>query len=107
MLLCPAGASYMLCYYGSFYVKRVAREKFTMKQYYVLGSYVCFYLCDACCCMYRIVSYFITDGFDAFKEAGNCFDRTTAARVRQFIYSTGNSLDPRDAFRSFRGRYGV
>jgi len=44
------------------------------------------------------------DGFDAFKETGDCFDRSTAQRVRQYIYSSGNSLDPAEAYRSFRGR---
>ncbi len=44
------------------------------------------------------------DGFDAFVEAGNPFDPTVAARLRQFIYSSGNSLEPAQAYRSFRGR---
>eukprot|EP01038_Epipyxis_sp_PR26KG_P011918 gene11918-15950_t len=44
------------------------------------------------------------DGFDAFLESGNCFDNATANRVKQFVYSSGNSLDPAIAFRSFRGR---
>lgn len=43
------------------------------------------------------------DAFDAFKET-SVFDRATAQRVRQFIYSTGNSIEPGAAFRSFRGR---
>eukprot|EP01034_Spumella_vulgaris_P021931 gene21931-28011_t len=44
------------------------------------------------------------DGFDAFLETGDCFDPTTAARVRRHIYSAGNSEDPADLFRQFRGR---
>jgi peptidyl-dipeptidase Dcp len=44
------------------------------------------------------------DGFDAFLETGNPFDPATAARVRKFIYSSGNSMDPAQAFRSYRGR---
>jgi peptidyl-dipeptidase Dcp len=44
------------------------------------------------------------DGFDAFVEAGNPFDANVAARLRQFIYSSGNSLEPALAYRSFRGR---
>ena len=44
------------------------------------------------------------DGFDAFKETGDCFDRATADRVRKYIYSSGNSYDPAEAFRLFRGR---
>ena len=45
------------------------------------------------------------DGFDAFLEAGGPFHAETAAKVRKFIYSSGNSLDPAEAFRKFRGRY--
>jgi peptidyl-dipeptidase Dcp len=44
------------------------------------------------------------DGFDAFLETGDCFDSATAARVRKYIYSSGNSIDPAEAFRLFRGR---
>eukprot|EP00192_Tetraselmis_astigmatica_P006864 CAMPEP_0117675278 /NCGR_PEP_ID=MMETSP0804-20121206/15517_1 /TAXON_ID=1074897 /ORGANISM="Tetraselmis astigmatica, Strain CCMP880" /LENGTH=757 /DNA_ID=CAMNT_0005484265 /DNA_START=186 /DNA_END=2459 /DNA_ORIENTATION=- len=44
------------------------------------------------------------DGFEAFMEAGSCFDSATAAKVRKFIYSSGNSLEPGEAYRSFRGR---
>lgn len=44
------------------------------------------------------------DGFDAFKEAGNIFDPETAARLYQFVYSAGNSRDPAEAYRLFRGR---
>jgi peptidyl-dipeptidase Dcp len=44
------------------------------------------------------------DGFDAFVEAGDPFDANVAARLRQFIYSSGNSLEPALAYRSFRGR---
>jgi peptidyl-dipeptidase Dcp len=44
------------------------------------------------------------DGYAAFKEAGNPFDRNTAERLLKWIYSTGNSVDPAIAFRTFRGR---
>jgi peptidyl-dipeptidase Dcp len=44
------------------------------------------------------------DGFEAFLEAGSCFDPATAARARQYIYSSGNSLEPGAAFKAFRGR---
>lgn len=44
------------------------------------------------------------DGFDAFKEAGDCFDPEVAARLRQYVYSAGNSRDPAEAYRLFRGR---
>ncbi len=44
------------------------------------------------------------DGFDAFREAGDAFDPATAKRLRNFIYSSGNSIDPSAAYRAFRGR---
>ena len=44
------------------------------------------------------------DGYDAFEEAGNPFDPVVAARLLKFIYSSGNSLPPMDAYRAFRGR---
>lgn len=45
-----------------------------------------------------------TDGFKAFKDAGDPFDAKTAARLREFIYSGGNSRDPMEAYVAFRGR---
>ena len=44
------------------------------------------------------------DGYAAFEEAGDPFDRATAERLLKWIYSVGNSIDPATAFRSFRGR---
>ncbi|GAX80240.1 hypothetical protein CEUSTIGMA_g7678.t1 [Chlamydomonas eustigma] len=44
------------------------------------------------------------DGFEAFLEAGSCFDPATAARAKEFIYSSGNSLEPGAAFKAFRGQ---
>jgi peptidyl-dipeptidase Dcp len=44
------------------------------------------------------------DGYDAFTEAGDPFDAAVARRLRQFIYSSGNSLEPSEAYRAFRGR---
>ncbi|OQR84243.1 hypothetical protein ACHHYP_13688, partial [Achlya hypogyna] len=44
------------------------------------------------------------DAFDAFLEAGAIFDDATAKRVRKYIYSSGNSIHPMDAYRAFRGR---
>ena len=44
------------------------------------------------------------DGFDAFLQAGNIFDKTVASRARKYIYSSGNSIDPSEAYRLFRGR---
>ncbi len=44
------------------------------------------------------------DGFDAFVEAGDPFDPGVAERLRRFIYSSGNTLEPRQAYLAFRGR---
>ncbi|HEV8690177.1 MAG TPA: M3 family metallopeptidase, partial [Ideonella sp.] len=44
------------------------------------------------------------DAFDAFTEAGNPFDAATARRYLQTVLSVGNSVDPGEAFRAFRGR---
>jgi peptidyl-dipeptidase Dcp len=44
------------------------------------------------------------DGYEAFVEAGNPFDAEVAARLRRYVYAAGNSLDPTEAFRAFRGR---
>jgi len=44
------------------------------------------------------------DGYDAFVEAGNPFDPDVAERLKRYIYSSGGTLPPADAFRSFRGR---
>jgi len=44
------------------------------------------------------------DVFAAFEETGDVFDRTTADRCRECIYSTGNTVAPQELFRRFRGR---
>ena len=44
------------------------------------------------------------DGYQAFREAGDPFDAQVAARLRRYVYSSGNSLEPTAAYRSFRGR---
>jgi peptidyl-dipeptidase Dcp len=44
------------------------------------------------------------DAYDAFIEAGSPFDPDTAKRLRTYIYSSGNTLEPGHAYRSFRGR---
>jgi peptidyl-dipeptidase Dcp len=44
------------------------------------------------------------DAFGAFEETGDVFDAATAARLHRFIYSSGGSLDPAEAYQAFRGR---
>jgi len=44
------------------------------------------------------------DVAEAFKEAGGLYDKATAKRLHDEIMSRGNSVDPADQFRAFRGR---
>ena len=44
------------------------------------------------------------DAFGAFVEGKGPYDRAVAERLRKFVFSVGNTVDPADAYRSFRGR---
>lgn len=44
------------------------------------------------------------DGFEAFQQKGDPFDRELARKLYQYIYSAGNSADPMSLYESFRGR---
>ena len=44
------------------------------------------------------------DGFDAFIEAGDIFDPATAKRLRDSVYSAGNTAAPEAAYAAFRGQ---
>ena len=44
------------------------------------------------------------DSFGAFTEGKGPYDRAVAERLRKFVFSVGNTVDPADAYRSFRGR---
>ena len=44
------------------------------------------------------------DAFQAFRETGDVFDKTTARKLRDNIYAAGGSRDPAEAYRAFRGR---
>ncbi len=44
------------------------------------------------------------DAFSAFTEAGGPYDREVAARLRKHVFSVGNTVDPAEGYRSFRGR---
>ena len=45
-----------------------------------------------------------TDGFGAFREAGDVFDGATAKRLHDFVYAAGGTRDYAQAYRAFRGR---
>lgn len=44
------------------------------------------------------------DAFGAFVEAGGPYDKRVAERLRQHIFSIGNTIDPAEGYRAFRGR---
>lgn len=44
------------------------------------------------------------DGFEAFEATGDVFNPELAARFKRFVLSAGNTLDPAEAYRAFRGR---
>jgi peptidyl-dipeptidase Dcp len=44
------------------------------------------------------------DAFEAYKETGNIFDPTTAARFRDYILTPGSIDDAMDMYRNFRGK---
>lgn len=44
------------------------------------------------------------DAFGAFTEAGGPYDKKVGARLVKYIFSVGNTIDPADAYRKFRGR---
>jgi peptidyl-dipeptidase Dcp len=44
------------------------------------------------------------DAFGAFTEGKGAYDKTVAERLRKNIFSVGNTIDPAEAYRAFRGR---
>lgn len=44
------------------------------------------------------------DAAEAFKEAGGLYDNTIARRLYDCILAAGNTRDPAEAYREFRGR---
>jgi peptidyl-dipeptidase Dcp len=44
------------------------------------------------------------DAYEAFTEAGGPYDKAVAKRLRDQVLSVGNTVDPAEAYRSFRGR---
>jgi peptidyl-dipeptidase Dcp len=44
------------------------------------------------------------DAYQAFVEGGGPYDPKVAARLRKYIFSVGNTIDPAEGYRSFRGR---
>lgn len=44
------------------------------------------------------------DAFEAFEEAKGPYDKDVAARLLKFTFSAGNTIDPAEGYRAFRGR---
>jgi peptidyl-dipeptidase Dcp len=44
------------------------------------------------------------DAYGAFVEGGGPYDHKVAERLRKYIFSVGNTIDPAEAYRNFRGR---
>jgi peptidyl-dipeptidase Dcp len=44
------------------------------------------------------------DAFGAFVEGKGPYDKAVAERLRKYVFSVGNTVDPADGYRSFRGR---
>jgi peptidyl-dipeptidase Dcp len=44
------------------------------------------------------------DAFGAFVEGGGPYDRKVAERLRKNVFSVGNTIDPAEGYRGFRGR---
>ncbi|MGO8777662.1 MAG: M3 family metallopeptidase [Rhodomicrobium sp.] len=44
------------------------------------------------------------DAFRVFEEAGDIFDAGVAERLHKYIYSSGGTMKPDEAYRAFRGR---
>jgi peptidyl-dipeptidase Dcp len=62
-------------------------------QYYASSYYV-----------YMWAEVLDADAFNAFTEANDPFDPATATRLHRYIYSSGNTIEPGEAYRAFRGR---
>jgi peptidyl-dipeptidase Dcp len=44
------------------------------------------------------------DAFEAFTEAGGAYDKKVASRLLENVFAAGNTRDPEEGYRAFRGR---
>jgi peptidyl-dipeptidase Dcp len=44
------------------------------------------------------------DAWEAFTEGAGAWDADVAARLRRHVFSVGNTIEPADGYRAFRGR---
>jgi peptidyl-dipeptidase Dcp len=45
-----------------------------------------------------------SDAFEAFTEAGGPYDHAVAEKLRKNVFSAGDTVDPADGYRAFRGK---
>jgi peptidyl-dipeptidase Dcp len=44
------------------------------------------------------------DAYEAFTEGKGPYDKAVAARLKKYVFSAGNAVDPAEGYRAFRGR---
>ena len=44
------------------------------------------------------------DAYEAFTEGKGPYDKDVAAKLKKYIFSAGNTMDPSEEYRLFRGR---
>jgi peptidyl-dipeptidase Dcp len=44
------------------------------------------------------------DAYGAFTEAGGPYDKKVADKLVKYVFSVGNTIDPAEGYRQFRGR---
>jgi len=44
------------------------------------------------------------DAWEAFTEAGGAYDKAIATRLREHVFAVGNTIDPAEGYRAFRGK---
>ena len=44
------------------------------------------------------------DAWEAFEQAGGAYDKAVAKRLYDHVFSVGNTVDPAEAYRAFRGK---
>ena len=44
------------------------------------------------------------DAYGAFTEGKGAYDKAVAKRLRDYIFNIGNTVDPAEGYRRFRGR---
>ena len=54
--------------------------------------------------VYMWADVLAADGFAAFTEAKDPFDSAVASRLHRYVYSSGGTIDPAEAYRAYRGR---